>query len=321
MRQKYLINTARLFARQQSVRAQQHAGPSTSKARVFSCLASPSSSSSVHRDLDKKMGFGIHRNQLRFRRHDRSSAFSKPRPPTKKKRREYNRRMKREADKKAAHSAPGSKAGPRRQWAQNRWEQLLSHGKNDDQMLLATQESEEYTYEDAILEDLMANTSHLTSQPTPEPVYLGNRHREFYNKVADQMDAYREAIDAQNNKDESSDNVPVVEPSTLLPSDDDISKTLRAHRDRHGTRQKPIGIVRALQYLLQDLGVPVSAFGEYTYTTLMTCCSTPQEGRRIFKLMRDQNHEVSSYSWSILVDVSETCCLSAATFGENSIFF
>jgi hypothetical protein len=122
------------------------------------------------------------------------------------------------------------------------------------------------------------------------------------------MDAYREAIDdkkRQNENDKSDhDNLPVSEPLVPLPSDQDVSKTLRAHRDRHGTRQKPIGIVRALEHLLQDLGVPVSAFGEYTYTTLMTCCRTPQEGRRIFKLMRDQNIEISSYSWSILVDVS-----------------
>ena len=177
MREKYLINTVKLFARQQSIRAQQLAGANKSNAREFSCLVSPSSNS-AHQDLDKKMGFGIHRNQLRFRRHDRSSAFSKPRPPTKKKRREYNRRMKKEADERARHSSPGSKAGPRRQWVENRWQQLLAHGKNDDQMLLATQENEEYTYEDAILEDLMSNTSHLTSQPTPEPVYFGNRHRE-----------------------------------------------------------------------------------------------------------------------------------------------
>ena len=136
------------------------------------------------------------------------------------------------------------------------------------------------------------------------------QHFRFYNRVADQMDAYREAIDAkklqnENNNNDDHQNLPVSEPRTLLPSDEDISKTLRAHRDRHGTRQKPIGIVRALQHLLQDLGVPVSAFGEYTYTTLMTCCRTPQEGRRVFKLMRDQNNEISSYSWSILVDVSQ----------------
>lgn len=123
------------------------------------------------------------------------------------------------------------------------------------------------------------------------------------------MDAYREAIDAQKSQNENDksdhDSLPVSEPLVPLPSDQDVSKTLRAHRDRHGTRQKPIGIVRALEHLMQDLGVPVSAFGEYTYTTLMTCCRTPQEGRRIFKLMRDQNIEISSYSWSIQVDVSE----------------
>jgi len=211
--------------------------------------------------------------------------------------------MKKDADERERHSAPGSKAGPRRQWAKNRWQQLLTYGKDDNKLLPATQEDEEYTYEDAILEDLMANTSYLTSQPTPEPVYLGHRHREFYNRVADQMDAYREAIDNKKCQNENNDNLPVSEPIVPLPSDEDIYKTLRAHRDRHGTRQKPIGIVRALQHLLQELGVPVSAFGEYTFTTLMTCCRTPQEGRRIFKLMRDQNHEISSYSWSILVDI------------------
>eukprot|EP00539_Tryblionella_compressa_P011140 CAMPEP_0178803878 /NCGR_PEP_ID=MMETSP0745-20121128/14738_1 /TAXON_ID=913974 /ORGANISM="Nitzschia punctata, Strain CCMP561" /LENGTH=140 /DNA_ID=CAMNT_0020463055 /DNA_START=136 /DNA_END=555 /DNA_ORIENTATION=- len=59
----------------------------------------------------------------------------------------------------------------------------------------------------------------------------------------------------------------------------------------------------ALQHVLQDLGVPISAFGEYTYTSLLTCCRTPKEARRIFQLMRDQNHAVSVYSWSILVDI------------------
>ena len=127
------------------------------------------------------------------------------------------------------------------------------------------------------------------------------------------MDIYRDAIAAQ---DESNDkDLPVAAPIDLLPSDKDISKTLRATRDRYGTRRKPIGIVRALQHLLQDLKIPVSAFGEYTYTTLMTCCRTPQEGRRIFKLMRDQNCEISSYSWSILVDVS-TFLITEPNYGN-----
>jgi hypothetical protein len=87
--------------------------------------------------------------------------------------------MKKEADEKARQSAPGSKAGPRRQWAKKRWEHLLTYGKDDENnTLLPATQDEEYTYEDAILEDLMANTSNLTSQPTPEPIHLGHRHRE-----------------------------------------------------------------------------------------------------------------------------------------------
>mmetsp|Transcript_1596 Transcript_1596/g.1763 ORF Transcript_1596/g.1763 Transcript_1596/m.1763 type:complete len:1121 (+) Transcript_1596:109-3471(+) len=270
--------------------------------REFSYLTSSSTSTSCfHQHFQRNNNaIGINRQQLRFRRHDRASAFSKPRPPTKKKRREYNRKMKAKADEEARKSPPGSKAGPRREWAQNRWQQLLTYGTRDANNLLpAAQEREEYSYEDAILEDLIGNTSYLTSQPTPEPAYLGHRHREFYNRVADQMDAYRGQNSGKYNEEDSTS----LELIVPLPSDKDISNTLRAHRDRHGTRQKPIGIVKGLQHLLQDLETPTTAFGEYTFTTLMTCCRTPQEGRRIFKLMRDHNHEISSYSWSILVDI------------------
>ena len=173
------MNAAKLLGRHLVPRAHPHGGPSTSslvRLRAFSYLAS-SSSNSTHQEFDRQRRYEIHHHQLRFRRHDRASAFSKPRPPTKKKRRAYNRKMKKEADERARHSAPGSKAGPRRQWAENRWKQLLSYNKDDKTLLPVTQE-EEYTYEDAILEDLMGNTSYLTRQPTPEPVYLGNRHRE-----------------------------------------------------------------------------------------------------------------------------------------------
>lgn len=252
--------------------------------------------------------------QVRFRRHDRSSAFVKPRPKTKKQRQDYNRRMKKQADEAALHSPPGSKAGPRRQWAKDRWQQLLDYGKRGDSTALVDPTvSEQYTMEDALLEDIIGNTSHLTSQPTPQPVYLGHRHKAFYNKVADQMDAYREAIDrgaigatqtlSSSSSYSSSSSALSTESSVDLPSDKDISKVLRAYRDRHGTRNKPIGIVPALRHILQDLGVPTLAFGEYTYTSLLTCCRTPQEARRIFKLMTQNNHAISAYSWSILVDV------------------
>jgi pentatricopeptide repeat protein len=254
----------------------------------------------------------IDTEQVRFRRHDRSSAFAKPRPKTKKQRQDYNRRMKKQANEAARHSPPGSKAGPRRQWAKERWQQLLDYGKRGESTALVDPTvSEQYTIEDALLEDIMGNTSHLTSQPTPQPVYLGHRHKAFFNKVANQMDAYREYLDAaaatdssltsSSSSSQSSTLSPIV--SVDLPSDKDISKVLRAYRDRHGTRNKPIGIVTALRHILQDLGVPTVAFGENTYTALLTCCRTPQEARRIFKLMTQNNQAISSYSWSILVDV------------------
>lgn len=249
--------------------------------------------------------------QVRFRRHDRASAFAKPRPKTKRQRQTYNRRMKKQTEEAAKHGPPGSKAGPRRQWARDRWQQLLEHGtqQTDGQTaaLLDPEATERYTLEDALLEDVIGNTAHLTSQPTPVPVYLGHRHRDFYNRVADQMDKYREAIDEAGSDatlaPSSSSSSLSTAPSADLPSDKDISNVVRAYRDRHGTRQKPIGIVMALQHLLQDLGVPTVAFGEYTYSALLTCCRTPPEARRIFKLMTESNHAISPYSWSILADV------------------
>jgi hypothetical protein len=228
----------------------------------------------------------LQQKQLRFRRHDRASAFTKPRPKTKKQRKVYNRKMKGMADARDKHSAPGSQAGPRRQFARERWKQLLEAGEdsNNNKDLLdhnADDPSLEYGMGDAVMEDILGNTAHLTSQPTPEPVYLGHAHRKFYNQVADQMDRFREAIDAKAAATETQDqNDQVLDPSTSLaelPSDKTISNVLRAYRDRHGTRTKPIGIVSALQHLLKDLGVPSVAFEEYTYTALLTCCRTPKE--------------------------------------------
>ena len=187
MKHSYLTKATALLQRPPQVYAHHGVVPNSSlvRRREFSYLVSSCSSSSALQRFQQGQksayDYTFDHQQLRFRRHDRASAFSKPRPPTKKKRRAYNRRMKKETDEKARHSAPGSKAGPRRQWAQNRWNQLLTHGKDDKNLLPAVQEEEEYTYEDAILEDLMSNTSQLTSQPTPEPVYLGHRHRECVN--------------------------------------------------------------------------------------------------------------------------------------------
>jgi hypothetical protein len=180
--------------------------------------------------------------------------------------------MKKLADEKDAQSPPGSKAGPRRQWKKERIQQLLDYGTDNE--VLDPNAEEEYGFEDALFEDIMGNTAELTSQPTPEPMYLGNKHKQFYNKVANQMDRYRDSIDARSQKDNELLDVASEEG---LPSDKSISNVLRAYRDRHGTRNKPIGIVKALQHLLKDIGVPTVGFGEYTYTALLTCCRTPKE--------------------------------------------
>ena len=221
----------------------------------------------------------LQHQQVRFRRHDRASAFTKPRPKTKKQRQKYNRKMKKLADERAKHSPPGSKAGPRRQWKQERIQQLLEYGTENE--VLDPNAEEEYGIGDALIEDVLGNTAHFTSQPTPEPLYLGHKHKKFYNVVADQMDLYRAAIDAKAKGDNE---VLDVSSEAGLPSDKAISNVLRAYRDRHGTRNKPIGIVKALQHLLKDLGIPTMAFGEKTYTSLLTCCRTPKEVSNVYSI-------------------------------------
>jgi hypothetical protein len=224
------------------------------------------------------------RTQVRFRRHDRSSAFTKPRPPTKKQRKAHNRNKKRIEEKAAKHNPPGSQAGPRRQRVRERWQELLNHGKEPSPSSEVLDPSSEalYGYGDALLDDLMGNTSYLTAQPTPEPVYLGHRHQKLYDKMANQMDRYRENVERQlqTTATDGGNKTAVLDPSTALadlPSDKSISHVLRAYRDRYGTRSKPVGLAGALEHLLKDLGVPTFVFGEYTYTTLLTCCRTPKE--------------------------------------------
>jgi pentatricopeptide repeat protein len=242
--------------------------------------------------------------QVRFRRHDRASAFSKPRPPTQKQRKEYGRKMNKIQAAKAVHSAPGSRAGPRRQWMEDRWQELLDTDTQKKTGPQIDQESLEYGYGDALLDDIVGNTSYLTSQQSPEPRYLGHKHSELYKKVAYHMERYRDHIQQVEDSSEQDTTKSLLDLSTVsLPSDKSISNVLRAYRDRNGTRNKPIGIVNALQHILKDLGIPTGAFGENTYTTLLTCCRTPKEARRIFKLMQDNQHSISAYSWSILVDV------------------
>jgi pentatricopeptide repeat protein len=236
-------------------------------------------------------------HQVRWKRKGGASAFSEPRPPTRKQRKAYNRRKaKLYHEKQGKHSAPGSKAGYRRQWNEETFQQLLDYNSKNELMEKARLE---YDYGDAMVDDLMGNTAGYTSLPTPKPFFLGHRHKKYYNQVRREMERYREGLE----KLEESNNDEGLSTNLLPPSDHDISLVLRAYRDRHGTKTKPIGIVKALKHLLTDLSLNTALFGEETYTTLLTCCQTPAEARRIFKLMREQQHPISSYSWAILVDI------------------
>lgn len=229
--------------------------------------------------------------QVRWKRRDGNKAFDRPRKVTKKQRKAYSRQLAKEQAEKDKHGTPGSKAGIRREFSAALREQIVypEHQEQDELDPL------EYDMGDALLDDLMGNTSDMSSTPTPEPVYLGHMHRRFHNRVADQMEEYLKNTTLTQETSSPS-------PATL-PTDQDISLALRAYRDRNGTRRNPIGIVKALEYLLHDLKVPLSAFEEYTYTTLLTCSQTPTEARRIFQLMTEHLQPISAYSWSILADV------------------
>lgn len=219
-------------------------------------------------------------SQVRYRRHDRSSAFSKPRPKTRKQRQAYNRRMKKIVEAKERNSPPGSRAGPARQFAKEQWQELLNYGKGKD--LVETEPDETYGLDNMLVEGLLAKSSFLASQPTPVPVHLGHVQPQLFHKVVKKMTLYRQHN--SNNKlleggqpTHTEEHLPAPAVTPTLPTDGEISTALRAYRDRFGTRSRPIGVVKALQHLLKDMQLPTSVFGEKTYTTLLTCCGTPKE--------------------------------------------
>jgi pentatricopeptide repeat protein len=238
--------------------------------------------------------------QTRWKRRDgHKASLQEGRAPTKKQRKAYNKSLQKQFGENP-HGAPGSRAGPRREYYEalkEEWKEEDNTNDNNNELL------EEYEMEDALLDDLMGNTKHLTSQPTPRPKYLGHNFAKYRDEIVRQMEVYhnrKSELEEENSSDTEAAALLVME---SLPSDQSISLALRAFRDKHGTRQKPVGIVRALSYIMQDLGIPVSALSEYSFTTLLTCARTPKEGRRIMDLIKQQNHPISAYSWSILVDI------------------
>jgi hypothetical protein len=68
------------------------------------------------------------------------------------------------------HSRPVARRVPVEKW-KHRPKDLLD-SRNDDQL----PNPEEYDIGDALLDDLIGNTKYNSSQPTPKPVYLGNKN-------------------------------------------------------------------------------------------------------------------------------------------------
>ena len=235
-----------------------------------------------------------HPLQVRWKRKDGHSAFFESRKPTPKQKKEFRKRKRAIFHEKVGkHAAPNSKASVRRQDAEEERQMYLTLNENEPA------EEPDYGYSDLLLDDLMGNTANLTSTPTPEPVYLGNKHEFYYNAVVFQMRRYKEAL-AQ--MDAEKDQNALLEMPALL-TDHSISMVVRSYRDKYGTRLKPVGVAKTLELLLKDLELPISTFGEETFTSILTCCTTPGEARRIFRLMKDVQHPISSFSWSILVDI------------------
>ena len=259
----------------------------------------PSHSSQYHRNTQNPFF-----QQVRWKRRDGHKASTAVRKPTKKQYKEYNRKVRARQHENNRHGSPGSKAGGRREWMEQTKQDLLASRHNDT--LPAEQDG--YDMDDALLDDLIGNTQFLSSQPTPKPVYLGHKEKHYFHRVADQMERYqlqmKNTTTSTSSTDDSADTLNgVANTPAELPSDRDISLALRSYRDRQGTRQKPVGIVAALKFVLQDLGVPLAALDENTYTTMLTCCRTPAEGRRILQMMDKQQQPVTTYSWSILIDI------------------
>ena len=256
----------------------------------------------------------------------------------KKQQKKYHRKLQQvQLQKYGRHNPPGSKATLKRQFIQRQQQDILASSSDptvvplDAETVLQQSESQRYTSHDALLEDLMGNVHQMT--PTPEPLYIAPHSPQsqyYYNQVVDQMEEYHiyqaAVVEAAtlppfsdtstttattaatassdrtttNNSSTTTINNTTNLPKVDLPTDEMISKALRAYRDRHGTQRHTMGIIKALQHLLYDLQVPIAAIGEYTYTTLLTCCRTPTEGRRVLQMIREQGLPVSSYSYSIL---------------------
>jgi len=187
-----------------------------------------------------------------------------------------------------------------------------------------------YDWGDALIDDLMGNSSDLTSSVNPFPVYMGKEYGMLKRKVGRLLREKRMeeelALDSgkgsggemgqieSGDKSNASSQTTTAQTSVTLPldiqnasnnntvSDKLISDLIRSHRDAHGKRTTPIGLASTLQ-LLHELQIPLSTIQTYSYVSLLTCCKSPWEGRKVNELRKEYGVSSNEYYWSALVDV------------------
>ena len=194
-----------------------------------------------------------------------------------------------------------------------------------------------YDWGDALIDDLMGNSADLTSSASPYPVYMGGEYGRLRRKVERMLRGQKmeerynllddggaaAAVATQNGMAAGSSNgssgLPLDEAAAtkqsdlLLPdiqrspnqevvSDKLLSDLIRAHRDVNGKRTTPLGLAQSLQ-LIQELQIPLSTLSTYSYVSLLTCCKSPWEGRKINELRKGHGVRSNEYFWSALVDV------------------
>ena len=165
------------------------------------------------------------------------------------------------------------------------------------------QERMTYDWGDALIDDLMGNSSDLTSSPSPYPVYMGGEYGRLQRKVER---AIRGKLDHEKfllEQGSSGNMLPSSNDGANVLSDKLISDFIRSYRDANGKRTTPIGLVPTLEMLLRDSKIPRSSLGTYAYVSLLTCCKSPLEARKVNEMRKQDGVRSNAYFWSALVDV------------------
>ena len=216
---------------------------------------------------------------------------------------------------KNKHSPPGSIATERKKAAEIVWNNALQYqdGGMNKEML------ESYSKYDAMLDDLIGNTAHLTSTPTPVLRSVSSKYDLYLERIV--AKTHPQAAHQRADNDDDDMNHPIETTSTCstttvsnnaraVPTDTEICNLIRAHRDgfdvhennNNGqSRRRRIGLHKSLEHILQY--VPAKYFGYKTYSTLITTAKNGKEARRVLKLMLDNGYTPNEYCFSALVDV------------------